>query len=152
MGRNRVSPCHCKEDSSNEGSSEQDDLKKQQQRSWRAGSEAEAAVEPVPSSARAALVVRDLWKVFPAETRGGKPVRAVRGLDLTVYEGEITCLLGPNGAGKSTFLSMLMGLARPTDGSIHVFGQASHACRVMFIVTVVSLFLLIYLFYSNICC
>ena len=125
MGRNRVNPCHCKDGSGNKGSSEQDGLKQQRSRQ----ADAEAAVEPVPNSARAALVVRDLWKVFPAEGRGGKPVRAVRGLDLTVYEGEITCLLGPNGAGKSTFISMLMGLARPTDGSIQVFGQASHTAQ-----------------------
>ena len=87
-----------------------------------------AIVEPVLPSyeSSTAMVVRNLWKVFAPERRGGEPVRAVRGLDLTVYEGEITCLLGPNGAGKSTFLAMLMGLARPTTGSIRVLG---HVCK-----------------------
>ena len=82
-------------------------------------------MEPVPPNyaTRTAMIVQNLWKVFAPERRGGEPVRAVRGLDLTVYEGEITCLLGPNGAGKSTFLSMLMGLARPTTGSIRVLGH-----------------------------
>lgn len=67
------------------------------------------------------MSVRALWKTFPPERRGGDPVLAVRGLYLSVYEGEITCLLGPNGAGKSTFLSMLMGLMRPDKGTIHVY-------------------------------
>ena len=48
-------------------------------------------------------------------------VRAVCGLQLDVYAGEITCLLGHNGAGKSTFLSMFMGLLKPTAGEIALF-------------------------------
>lgn len=93
------------------------------------GAPAQAAVvEPVPLNygTRTAMIVQNVWKVFAPERRGGEPVRAVRGLDLTVYDGEITCLLGPNGAGKSTFLSLLMGLARPTAGSIRVLG---HVCK-----------------------
>ena len=78
-------------------------------------------VEPVQSDAAPAMAVRNLWKEFPAEKRGGSVVRAVRGFCLDVYEGEITCLLGPNGAGKSTFLAMLRGLMRPNRGSIQVF-------------------------------
>lgn len=119
MGKNRISACNCNE------ASEENRLKRQDSMQTGARAEAETSVEPVPATARAALVVKDLWKVFPAERRGGQPVRAVRGLNLTVYEGEITCLLGPNGAGKSTFLSMLMGLSRPTGGSIHVFGKVA---------------------------
>ena len=50
-------------------------------------------------------------------------VRAVNGMELALYEGQMTCLLGPNGAGKSTLLELLMGLAAPTRGDIRVFGR-----------------------------
>jgi ABC-2 type transport system ATP-binding protein len=48
---------------------------------------------------------------------------AVSGLSLQVEQGEILGLLGPNGAGKSTTLAMIAGLARPSSGSITVFGR-----------------------------
>ena len=49
-------------------------------------------------------------------------VQAVRGVDLTVAQGELFGFLGPNGAGKSTTISMLCTLARPTSGRIRVAG------------------------------
>jgi ABC-2 type transport system ATP-binding protein len=49
-------------------------------------------------------------------------VRAVRGVDLTVSEGEIVGFLGPNGAGKTTTLRMLTTLLRPTAGTATVAG------------------------------
>mgnify|MGYP001625380923 FL=1 len=48
----------------------------------------------------------------------------VKHLDLCVPEGCIYGFLGPNGAGKSTTLKMILGLERPTQGSISVFGKA----------------------------
>jgi ABC-2 type transport system ATP-binding protein len=51
------------------------------------------------------------------------PVRAVRGIDVSIAEGETVALLGPNGAGKSTTIDMLLGLARPDGGSVSVFGR-----------------------------
>ncbi len=51
-------------------------------------------------------------------------MHAVRGIDVTVAAGETVALLGPNGAGKSTTIDMLLGLARPDDGSVRVFGRA----------------------------
>lgn len=50
-------------------------------------------------------------------------VEAVRGLDLTVDEGELVAMLGPNGAGKSTTLRMLTTLIAPTAGTAHVVGH-----------------------------
>lgn len=47
----------------------------------------------------------------------------VDGVDLKVQKGEIYGFLGPNGAGKTTTIRMLLGLARPTKGSIHIFGK-----------------------------
>lgn len=48
---------------------------------------------------------------------------AVSGLTLEMDKGEITGFLGTNGAGKSTTIKMLLGLLRPTSGTIRVFGQ-----------------------------
>ncbi len=51
----------------------------------------------------------------------GKQV--VNGVNLAIQKGEIYGFLGPNGAGKTTTIRMLLGLMKPTDGSIHIFGQ-----------------------------
>lgn len=49
-------------------------------------------------------------------------VVAVDGLDLSVQPGEIVAFLGPNGAGKTSTLDMVLGLSRPTRGSLSIFG------------------------------
>ncbi|MGC9490871.1 MAG: ABC transporter ATP-binding protein [Thermovirgaceae bacterium] len=49
-------------------------------------------------------------------------VRAVAGVDFTVFQGELFGFLGPNGAGKTTTINMLTGLARPYSGTIHIAG------------------------------
>lgn len=48
--------------------------------------------------------------------------RALDGLDLTARRGEVHGFLGPNGAGKSTALRILLGLVRPTAGTVRLFG------------------------------
>jgi ABC-2 type transport system ATP-binding protein len=62
------------------------------------------------------LRIRDLAKTY----KGG--FSAVQGVSFTVEQGMVLGLLGPNGAGKTTVLRMLMGLIRPTAGSITAFG------------------------------
>jgi ABC-2 type transport system ATP-binding protein len=51
-------------------------------------------------------------------------VRAVDGVDLTIAPGEIVALLGPNGAGKSTTVDMILGLTKPDNGEVTVFGSS----------------------------
>ena len=48
------------------------------------------------------------------------PVVAVDGISLSVGGGEFHCLLGPNGSGKSTLFRLILGLTRPSGGSISV--------------------------------
>ncbi|MDE0058911.1 MAG: ABC transporter ATP-binding protein [Defluviicoccus sp.] len=57
------------------------------------------------------LEVRDI------ATSYGK-IEALRGVDLEVADGRITCLLGPNGAGKTTLMMTIAGILNPTRGSI----------------------------------
>ena len=51
-------------------------------------------------------------------------LRAVRGVSLTVGEGEIVCLVGPNGAGKSSTLRSIAGLHPPAQGDIRLAGRS----------------------------
>ncbi len=52
---------------------------------------------------------------------------AVQDLSFRVEPGQVVGLLGPNGAGKTTTLRMLMGLIKPTQGELRVFGHRVHA-------------------------
>jgi putative ABC transport system ATP-binding protein len=53
----------------------------------------------------------------------GSEVAALRGVDLTVRQGEMVALLGPSGAGKTTLLWHLAGLLRPTAGTVEINGR-----------------------------
>jgi ABC-2 type transport system ATP-binding protein len=64
-----------------------------------------------------ALQITDLVKRYPTGTE------ALKGVSLTIEEGEFFGLLGPNGAGKSTLIHCTTGLAQPTAGDIRVFGH-----------------------------
>ncbi|MEU4446025.1 alpha/beta fold hydrolase [Actinosynnema sp. NPDC050801] len=70
-----------------------------------------------PSLESVPLVIEGLTKSYP----GG--LTAVKDLSFRVEHGQVLGLLGPNGAGKTTTLRMLMGLIRPTEGGIRVFGH-----------------------------
>ena len=61
----------------------------------------------------AALRIRGLHKRFGA-------VRVLKGIDLTIDNGEFTVLLGPSGCGKSTLLNIIAGLESPSEGTIEI--------------------------------
>jgi ABC-2 type transport system ATP-binding protein len=63
-----------------------------------------------------AVDVCDLVKRFPRAT-------ALAGISFTVRPGEVLGLLGPNGAGKTTTLHVLLGIVRPTSGTVRLFGH-----------------------------
>ena len=60
--------------------------------------------------------------VFNKVKKSFGKLEALKGIDLTIEEGEFFALLGPNGAGKSTLINILAGLAKPSSGSIKVMG------------------------------
>lgn len=63
-----------------------------------------------------ALILRDLCKTY----KNG--FQALKGINLTVPEGEFYALLGPNGAGKSTTISIISSLTKKTSGLVNIFG------------------------------
>jgi putative ABC transport system ATP-binding protein len=65
------------------------------------------------------LVVRGLRKTYEADSA---PVRALRGVDLTMSSGEFVALMGPSGCGKSTLLHLVAGLDRPDEGTVSLAG------------------------------
>jgi len=62
---------------------------------------------------------RNLTKTY---LMGEVQVQALRGVDLDLFEGELTVLLGPSGSGKSTLLNILGGLDAPTSGTVRYCG------------------------------
>jgi putative ABC transport system ATP-binding protein len=67
-----------------------------------------------------ALVMRGVRKTFEAENA---PVRALRGVNLTLEPGAFVALMGPSGCGKSTLLNLVAGLETPDEGEIAVGGE-----------------------------
>ena len=64
-----------------------------------------------------ALMLRDVSKTY----RNG--FQALKGINLTVPEGEFYALLGPNGAGKSTTISIISSLTKKSGGTVEIFGE-----------------------------
>ncbi|XP_029171757.1 ATP-binding cassette sub-family A member 5-like isoform X1 [Nylanderia fulva] len=86
------------------------------------GEEANRDVEPVvrEMKGREAIRIADLYKSYHKCKR--PETKAVNGINLTIYEGQITAILGHNGAGKTTLFNILTGLTAPTTGTALIFG------------------------------
>lgn len=50
-------------------------------------------------------------------------------VDLNLYQGDFACVVGPNGGGKTTLLKLILGLIKPSSGSIEVFGKPTDTQR-----------------------
>jgi len=86
--------------------------------------EGQPGVEQRPDSAEPMVIIRQLVKQF------GK-LRAVDNLDMTINTGETFGLIGPNGSGKTTLIRMMVGLVRPTSGTIHIMGERVPSAKIL---------------------
>jgi NitT/TauT family transport system ATP-binding protein len=80
--------------------------------------EVQASSTPV---LKESLAVSDLGLVYSTSTG---PVEALRGVSMTVRDGEFISIVGPSGCGKSSLLKLVLGLERATRGEIRIGGQA----------------------------
>ncbi|KZC11898.1 ATP-binding cassette sub-family A member 5 [Dufourea novaeangliae] len=86
------------------------------------GEETNRDIEPMvrEMKGREAIRIVDLYKSYQ---KCRKPeIKAVNGINLTIYEGQITAILGHNGAGKTSLFNILTGLTAPTAGTALIFG------------------------------
>ncbi len=67
------------------------------------------------------IEIKGLDKVY---TTGKMDFHALKGVDLSIGEGEMVAIVGPSGSGKSTILNMITGIDRPTSGSVLIDGNS----------------------------
>jgi len=67
-----------------------------------------------------AIACRETTREF---RQGTSRVRALRGVDLEVYPGELTLIVGPSGCGKTTLLSVISGILDPPSGEVMIFNE-----------------------------
>ena len=72
--------------------------------------------DPTLHKGQPLIEMTDVGKTYGA-------IRALKGINLSVSAGEVTCVLGDNGAGKSTLIKILSGVYQPTSGTLEVDGQ-----------------------------
>jgi len=90
-----------------------DMLHLERRRSARPGSGIDATEPPV--------VITDLRRSYRG--KWGRKVEALKGVSLEAPAGQVTGLLGPNGAGKTTTIKILLGMLRPSSGTVKLFGR-----------------------------
>ncbi len=90
--------------------------------------EVERSVAPLNAARgkpkRSLIHIEGLVKTYDT---GGVPFTALKGIDLTVTEGEFVGLIGKSGSGKTTLINMITGIDRPTSGDVFVDDTPVHA-------------------------
>jgi putative ABC transport system ATP-binding protein len=77
--------------------------------------------QPAPGAVRPPLI--ELAGVEKVYRTGRVAYRALRGVDLTIDDGDMVAIVGPSGSGKSTIMNMITGIDRPTAGTVTVDGR-----------------------------
>ena len=72
------------------------------------------------SQKKEVIITKSLKKTY---SDNGVPVQAVRGVSMTLKNGEFSALVGPSGSGKTTFLNIISGLDKPTEGEVYLNGK-----------------------------
>ncbi|WP_457641031.1 ABC transporter ATP-binding protein [Persephonella sp.] len=67
-----------------------------------------------------AIKTENLKKIYKFE---GAEIEALKGIDLTIEEGDMVALMGPSGSGKSTLLHLIGGIDIPTEGKVYIKGE-----------------------------
>jgi len=62
------------------------------------------------------IIVKELWKIYG---KGERKLEALKGINVTIKDGEFVAIFGPSGSGKTTFLNCLSGIDSPTNGEIY---------------------------------
>tara|TARA_A100001234_G_scaffold110999_1_gene97593 strand:+ start:149 stop:835 length:687 start_codon:yes stop_codon:yes gene_type:complete len=65
-----------------------------------------------------------LWKIYAS---GDSTIQAVRGVDVTIGEGEMIAIMGPSGCGKTTLLNVLSGIDEPNSGEVMISGKPMYS-------------------------
>tara|TARA_Y100001954_G_scaffold231798_1_gene281938 strand:- start:898 stop:1596 length:699 start_codon:yes stop_codon:yes gene_type:complete len=73
---------------------------------------------------RAVMQAKELWKLYAS---GESTIQAVKGIDVTIGEGEMIAIMGPSGCGKTTLLNVLSGIDEPTSGEVTINSQSLFA-------------------------
>ena len=77
--------------------------------------------KPIPAATEQPLI--ELAGVEKVYRTGKVEYRALRGVDLTIEDGDMVAIVGPSGSGKSTIMNMITGIDRPTAGTVTVDGR-----------------------------
>ena len=73
---------------------------------------------------RAVMQANELWKLYAS---GESTVQAVKGVNVTIGEGEMIAIMGPSGCGKTTLLNVLSGIDEPTAGEVTIDSKSLFA-------------------------
>ena len=73
---------------------------------------------------RAVMQAKELWKLYAS---GESTIQAVKGIDVTIGEGEMIAIMGPSGCGKTTLLNVLSGIDEPTSGEVTINSKSLFA-------------------------